>query len=131
MPFIRLTILTPSLSETQARALQEGTTRLMNSVLGKNASLTAVLVEQASSGGWSIGNEAAPIAAHVDAMITAGTNSPEEKARFIAEEMSLLRQVLGPALRDETYIILHEIPAESWGYGGRTQEDRKKRREVA
>ncbi|PVE25128.1 4-oxalocrotonate tautomerase [Microvirga sp. KLBC 81] len=131
MPFIRLTILAPSLHGDQVRALQEGTTRLMSSVLGKNPSLTAVLVEQAQPGGWSIGNEAAPVAAHVQAMITAGTNSPSEKARFIVDEMALLKEVLGPDLRDETYIVLHEVPAESWGYGGRTQEDRKKRSEAA
>lgn len=35
MPFIRLTILAPSLRSDQIHALRVGTTRLMNSVLGK------------------------------------------------------------------------------------------------
>lgn len=131
MPFIRLTILAPSLRDDQIRALQEGTTRLMNSVLGKNRSLTSVLVEHAPPAGWSIGNEPVSVAAHVHAMITAGANSASEKARFIEDEMALLKEVLGPELRDETYVVLHEVAAESWGYGGLTQEARRKRQEAA
>jgi len=33
--------------------------------------------------GWTIDATAARVVAHVDAKVTAGTNTPEEKARFI------------------------------------------------
>lgn len=90
-----------------------------------------MLVEHVPSAGWSVGNVPVSVAAHVHAMITAGTNSSSEKARFIEDEMTLLKEVLGPELREETYIVLHEVAAESWGYGGLTQEERKKRQEAA
>lgn len=131
MPFIRITILSSPLSPDQVRRLQSGTTALMGSILKKKTPLTAVLVEQVSSGGWSIGNEAASIAAQVEATITAGTNSDAEKAAFIREEMRLLKEVLGKELREETYVVIREIPAVNWGYGGFTQEERHKRQEAA
>jgi 4-oxalocrotonate tautomerase len=99
-------------------------TELMASVLGKNAALTSVLVEQPTIAAWAVNGTPARVAAHVDATITAGTNSPEEKARFIARTMRLLRTVLGAELSPATYIVIAEVPAHSWGYDGRTQESR-------
>jgi 4-oxalocrotonate tautomerase len=100
-------------------------TQLMASMLGKRADLTSVLVEQPASGGWTIGGAAAEIAVHVEATITAGTSSPEEKARFIEKTMRLLKAVLGADLHLATYIVVNEVPANAWGYDGRTQESRK------
>jgi phenylpyruvate tautomerase PptA (4-oxalocrotonate tautomerase family) len=65
------------------------------------------------------------IAVHIDATVTAGTNSAEEKADFIDKTMKLLRTVIGAELSPVTYIVIHEIPAQSWGYDGRTQENRR------
>ncbi|HET9689194.1 MAG TPA: hypothetical protein VFP79_18655 [Pseudolabrys sp.] len=36
-----------------------------------------------ATSGWTIDATAARVAAHVDAKVTAGTNTPEEKVRFI------------------------------------------------
>ncbi len=65
------------------------------------------------------------MAVHVDATITAGTNSPEEKARFIEQTMKLLNHVFGGELNPATYIVIAEVPAQSWGYDGQTQESRR------
>jgi 4-oxalocrotonate tautomerase len=125
MPFIRITVSGPALAPEQMSRLQNETTDLMASVLGKNADLTSVLVEQPTAAGWSIGRTAARIAAHLHATITAGTNSAEEKARFITQAMHLLKSVLGPDLGPATYVVVTEVPAESWGYDGRTQASRR------
>jgi 4-oxalocrotonate tautomerase len=124
MPFIRITVAGPTLAPEQVSRLQTEMTQLMASVLGKNADLTSVLVEQPAVAGWAIGGAPARIAAHVDATITAGTNSPEEKARFIERAMRLLKSVLGTELSPATYVVITEVPAHSWGYDGRTQESR-------
>jgi 4-oxalocrotonate tautomerase len=97
----------------------------MAGVLGKKAKLTAVLVEQVSEDTWMVGQEAIGLAAHLDVKITAGTNSPEEKARFIAEANALLHQVLGAELPLATYVIIDEVPGDAWGYGGLTQTHRR------
>ena len=54
MPFIRITVLGPTLAPEQIRRLQQGTTDLMTSVMRKPLEGTAVLVEQINQGGWSI-----------------------------------------------------------------------------
>jgi 4-oxalocrotonate tautomerase len=60
----------------------------------------------------------------VDAYVSAGTNTPEEKSRFVAEAYALLHKVLGSDLPEVSYVLVHDIPMNSWGYGGRTQEFR-------
>ena len=125
MPFIRITALGPTLTAEQISRLQNEVTNLMESVLGKVANLTSVLVEQPPVAGWSIGRKAMRVAVHVHATITAGTNSTEEKASFIDKIMQLLKSVFGPELSTATYIVVDEVPAQSWGYDGRTQDARR------
>jgi len=84
----------------------------------------AVLVEQAVAGSWNIAGPAVGAAAHVEATIGRKTNTPDEKARFLAEMRSLLRSVLGPALREETYIVLHEVDRQAYWRGGLTRAER-------
>jgi 4-oxalocrotonate tautomerase len=86
-----------------------------------------VLVEQVTHGGWSIAGLPVGIAAHVEATVAQGTNTPDEKARFIAETWTLLRSALGPELREETYIVVHEIDTKAYGRGGLTRAERDQR----
>jgi 4-oxalocrotonate tautomerase len=125
MPFVRITVSGPTLAPAQVSRLQTEMTELMASILGKRADLTSVLVEQPANAGWAIGGTPVKLAVHVDATITAGTNSPEEKARFIEQSMRLLKSVLGLELHPATYVVVTEVPADSWGYDGRTQESRR------
>jgi 4-oxalocrotonate tautomerase len=130
MPFINVKVAGRPLDQVQTTAIQKGITTLMAEVLGKVPSLTAVLVEQAPAAGWSVGGEPVALAAQVDAIISAGTNTPEQKARFVAEANALLRSVLGSELPDVTYVVIHDAPKDSWGYGGFTQEHRAKQRQA-
>ena len=125
MPFIRVTALGPALTASQVSQLNVEVTGLMESVSGKVAELTSVLVEQQEAARWTIGGIAIPVAVHVDATVTAGTNTPEQKALFIERTMTLLKSVFGSTLNPETYVVVTEVPANSWGYDGRTQESRR------
>ncbi|MBI5128184.1 MAG: tautomerase family protein [Rhodopseudomonas palustris] len=125
MPFVRITVHGPALTPEQIRHLQDATTDLMEQALGKVGALTSVLVEQPAAAGWTIGRRAVGVAAHVHATVTAGTNSADEKARFIQAEMEVLKAVLGPELQPATYVVVDEVPAQSWGYDGRTQDSRR------
>jgi len=124
MPFVRMTVSGPTLAPKQVVLLHTEITQLMASVLGKRADLTSVLVEQPAAADWAIGGTAVKVAVHVEATITAGTNSPEQKARFIEKAMGLLTSVLGSELNPATYIVVNEVPANAWGYDGRTQQSR-------
>jgi 4-oxalocrotonate tautomerase len=125
VPFIRITVLGPTLSAQQVKQLQDRTTDLMASVLRKKSELTSVLIDQPTTAGWAIGRAPATLAAHIDAKITSGTNTPEEKARFILEATRLLKDVLGDTLPIATYVVVHDVAADSWGYDGVTQESRR------
>ena len=124
MPFINVKIAGRPLEHERVEELQQGITGLMADVLDKVGPLVGVLVEQVPAAGWSVGAGPVRQAAHVDAIVSAGTNTPEQKARFIAETHQLLRTVLGADLSEVSYVVVHEVPKDSWGYGGLTQEHR-------
>jgi 4-oxalocrotonate tautomerase len=127
MPFMHIRLASPrSIGPEQVRHLQTEATRLMASVMRKNAELTSVLVEVVPLQAWSIGARPTPAAAHLDVKVTQGTNSPEEKERFIAEATALLRDVIGDALPVATYVVVDDVPADAWGYGGLTQDARRR-----
>lgn len=130
MPFIRISILGPRLAAEQIRRMQQDTTELMVSVMRKPVEGIAVLVEGVDQGRWSIAGPAVDVAAHVEATIALGTNTPDEKARFIAEMWTLLRSALGPELREETYIVINEVDTKAYGRGGLTRAERDRRRQA-
>lgn len=123
MPFVTLK-LAAELDRADTARLQRGLTTLMAEVLGKKAGLTAVVVEPVAASGWTIGAEPVARAAHLDVKVTRGTNTAAEKGRFVAAAHALIAEVLGPRLPLATYVVVDEVPAEAWGYGGRTQADR-------
>ena len=59
--------------------------------------------------------------------ITAGTNSESEKAAFITAAFAELERQLGDGkpLENASYVIVRELPASDWGYGGQTQAQRR------
>jgi 4-oxalocrotonate tautomerase len=131
MPFIRITVIGPTLTLDQIHRLQEGTTDLMTGTMRKPIEGTSVLVEQIHQGGWSIARAQVPIAAQVEVTIGLGTNTPNEKARFMTEMTALLRTVLGREVREETYITSREFSHDSYGRGGLTRAERDQRRTAA
>ncbi len=128
MPFVNVKVAGRPLAQGEIATIQAGLTALMGSILHKVGPLVGVLVEQVPLVAWSVGAEPVAAAAQVDAVISAGTNTPEEKSRFIAETNQLLKSVLGSGLADVSYVVIHEVPKDSWGYDGLTQAERGRRR---
>jgi 4-oxalocrotonate tautomerase len=124
MPFVNIKVAGASLAPEQIVRLQTEATRLMAEVMHKKPELTAVLVEQVDAARWTVGAIPVRAAAHLDVKVTAGTNTPEDKRRFVSEAVRLLRSVIGPTLNPVCYVVVHEVAADAWGYGGRTQADR-------
>ena len=124
MPFVNIKIAGASLAPDQIRRLQAEATHLMAEVMHKNRELTAVLIEQIDPARWTVGAGPVRAAAHLDVKVTAGTNTPEEKRRFVSEAVRLLRSVIGPILNPVCYVVVHEVAADAWGYDGHTQADR-------
>lgn len=124
MPFITVKVAGQKLAPSQIATLQAGITALMADTLRKVGPLVGVLVEEVPPKSWSVGGVPVACAAQVDAIVSAGTNTPAEKSRFIAETSRLLKEVLGPGLAEVSYVVIHEVPKDSWGYDGLTQAHR-------
>jgi 4-oxalocrotonate tautomerase len=124
MPTLQLQ-LTPTQAAPRIRALARGLTALSTRILGKREEVTALLVEEVVASRWFIAGEPPQRpTAHLEISITAGTNTAEEKEAFIAAAWRELQQELGP-LEEASYVVVRELPATDWGYGGRTQAARR------
>jgi 4-oxalocrotonate tautomerase len=126
MPFVSLKIAGPALTAAQKRALQSGFTDLMAGPMHKVHGLTVVAIEHIAADDWTIGGLPAGYgrAAYAEVKVTQGTNSAREMEQFIAEGHALLTAALG-ILPEATYVVVHEIPAQGWGYAGETQDARR------
>jgi len=124
MPTLQLK-LTPVLPAPAQAALAAELTQLTATVLGKRPEVTAVLLEPVPQ--WFIGGVPVTQAtAWLAISITAGTNTAEQKEAFVAQAYALLQRHLG-SLAPASYVIVHELPASDWGYGGQTQAARHSR----
>jgi 4-oxalocrotonate tautomerase len=101
--------------------------RLGAEKLGKDAGVTAVLVEEADPEGWFIAGkkptEEGLSAFWLDIKITAGTNVKGETTAFVAAAFEGMQQILGP-VHEESYVLVHAADGDAYGFGGRTQNGR-------
>ncbi len=124
MPTLNLRI-TPLQNPERYAALGAALTRITADVLHKKPDVTVVMIDDMPAARFLIGGQnATQSAACLEINITAGTNTVDEKARFIATAHAELRHQLGN-LHEASYVIVRELPASDWGYGGLTQLQRK------
>ncbi|TMH33387.1 MAG: 4-oxalocrotonate tautomerase [Betaproteobacteria bacterium] len=130
MPFIHIQFAAARGKSVRDETLAQTLTQLAGSVLRKKPEVTAVRVERVAPEAWFIGGRTlaqhGQASAQVQIQITAGTNSADEKERFIAAVFDELTALLGQ-LHPASYVVVDEIAADSWGYGGRTQAARAAR----
>lgn len=113
----------PGLSDSVAKAVN----KLSADILRKDATITAVVVQEIEPARWFIGNES--LEQHglasfwVDIRIVDGTNSREEKAAFIAATFAKMKELIGP-LHHESYVHVNDVRGDAYGYGGVTQNER-------
>jgi 4-oxalocrotonate tautomerase len=122
MPFIRATISNPQLDSATRETLVKGLTDLALTTLNKPLERTTVHLNLVAADRYYVGGEPVGEAtgAHVEVSITAGTNSADEKARFISQTYDLLQSTLG-LLPSVAGVALYEMHPESYGYNGVTQ----------
>lgn len=127
MPTLLLKVAPPQ-TPARERQLAQALTTLTAHLLGKRREVTAVLVESLSAARWHVGgDEVRRPTALLEISITAGTNTAEEKAAFISAAFAELQRQLaeGGALEEASYVVVRELPATDWGYGGQTQKARQ------
>lgn len=96
-------------------------------ILGKKSEVTSIALDFVDPAAWFIGGEA--VAAgdattfYLDIKITEGTNTKDQKARYVEAVFRDLEPVLG-RVAPASYIVIDDVRADAWGFQGRTQESR-------
>ena len=126
MPILDVKFSTPierDLRSAIAATLSSVTAR----VLRKNPELTAVVVDQIDPRSWFVGGpslaEQHKASFFLDIRVVDGTNLKDEKADYLREIFAAMEAILGP-VNPESYVHVHDVRADSYGYGGLTQEFR-------
>jgi len=126
MPIINIKVSRPAgaeLSRNIAEAVLELTTRILH----KKRELTSIAIDYVAPEHWIVGGDT--LAAqrknsfYLDIKVVDGTNTKDEKAQYVAETFEAFGKLLGE-LHEESYVFVHDVRAEAYGYGGRTQEFR-------
>lgn len=125
MPYLNLNLpMTPS-PEVAAKAAEE-LTRLTAELLGKKPELTAVAITATPRDNWYIGGRVlspGQSSFYLEIKVTEGTNTKNEKAHYVEAVFEAMRTLLGD-LAPASYVVIHEVHADAWGYSGKTQEFR-------
>ncbi|MET0312490.1 MAG: 4-oxalocrotonate tautomerase [Burkholderiaceae bacterium] len=126
MPILNVKVSRPASAQLVtdiSEMLLEHTTR----ILRKKRELTAIAIDFVPPEHWVVGG--ATLAAqrknsfYFDIKVVDGTNTKDEKAQYVEECFEAFGKLLGE-LHEESYIYVHDVRAEAYGFGGLTQEYR-------
>jgi 4-oxalocrotonate tautomerase len=124
MPFLNVLVAAPAspkLTAKIAATLQD----LTHLHLKKDPALMAMAIQYVAPEQWFVGGSS--LAAQnkasfwLDIKVTDATNTKGEMAAYIAAVFDAIGALLGP-LHQESYALVHPVPASAYGYGGKTQE---------
>jgi 4-oxalocrotonate tautomerase len=126
MPILNLKISatpSPELVAAASEILLDLTTR----ILRKQRELSAIAIDFVPPEHWVVGGrtlaDQRKRSIYLDIKIVDGTNTKDEKAAYVAAVFEAFGRLLGD-LHEESYIYVHDVRADAYGYGGRTQEHR-------
>ena len=123
IPYLNIKIAAAESPQTSAQVAAL-LTDLTTSVLGKKRELTAIAIEYINPAAWFIAGEAITSPTfYLDIKITEGTNTKNEKAAYIKQVFSGLETILG-SVAQASYIVIHEVRGDAWGYQAESQEFR-------
>jgi 4-oxalocrotonate tautomerase len=124
-------ILNVKISATPSRELVTSVSELLleltTRILKKKRELTAITIDFVPPEHWVVGGktlaEQHKRSFYFDIKVVDGTNTKDEKAAYVAAAFDGFARLLGE-LHDESYVYIHDVRGEAYGYGGRTQEFR-------
>lgn len=113
----------PDLTQAIVNKLTEITEKELN----KEPEVTVVTVTYISEKNWFVNRNNLENqnlkSFYLDIKITDSTNLKQEKESYIKAVFELMEESL-KNLHNESYIYVEEVKADSYGYGGKTQEYR-------
>ncbi len=126
MPLLNVAV-TGTADPERSAAIAARLTALTEKYLGKDPALTAITIRNVDPDHWFVGSKAVggrnANSFSLQISVTEGTNTKSQIADYIEAVYSSMSELLG-SVCDESYIVVDNVPAASWGYAGRTQEFR-------
>lgn len=126
MPILNVKVSQPASAELST-AIAETLLELTTRILRKKRELTSIAIEYVLPENWIVGGSSLAAQGknsfYFDIKVVDGTNTKDEKAQYIAESFAAFSQLLGN-VHAESYIYVHDVRAEAYGFGGLTQEYR-------
>ena len=96
-------------------------------ILGKKPDVTSIAIDFVSPELWFVGGKRVSaqdaVTFYLDIKVTDGTNTKSEKAAYVKAVFADFEAILGP-ITPASYILIHDVRADSWGFQGKTQEYR-------
>jgi len=124
MPILNVKI-SAAPSRELVTAVSETLLELTASILHKNREVTAIAIDFVPPEHWVVGGKTLADqhrrSVYVDIKVTDGTNTKDEKAAYVSAVFAAFSRLLGD-LHEESYVYIHDVRAEAYGYGGKTQE---------
>ena len=134
MPLITVTVSTPHTKVLFKADIAAEVSRLSATLLHKDPKLTAVIVSRVPPDTWFVGGQSLSdvwlASFWLDIHVTDGSNTKDEKAAFIAAVYESMEKLLGP-LHEESYVHVHDVRDDAFGYGGVTQARRYIERQLS
>jgi 4-oxalocrotonate tautomerase len=126
MPILNVKVSAQPSAELSAR-INSGLLDLTATILHKNPELTAIAIDFVPPEHWYVAGKSlrdrSQNSFYFDIRIVDGTNTKDEKSRYVAECFAFFESLLGD-LHPESYIHVLDVRADAYGYGGLTQEYR-------
>jgi 4-oxalocrotonate tautomerase len=126
MPIINVSVTGQPDAALSQRIAQQ-VTDLTKLHLKKDPTITAVAIHYKDPVHWFAGGTSLATQGvntfWLDIKVVDGTNTKSELASYLEDVFATLSGTLG-VTHTESYILVHEVPAAAYGFGGKTQEFR-------
>ncbi|WP_018240061.1 4-oxalocrotonate tautomerase family protein [Ensifer sp. BR816] len=126
MPIINIAVAAPASPDLSAQ-IAASVSELTRLHLRKDPTVTAVTISYIDPRHWFAGGKS--IASQqttsfwLDIKVVDGTNTKQELASYIEAIFAGFEGLLG-TVHPESYVLVHEVSAAAYGFGGKTQEFR-------
>lgn len=126
MPYLNVRVSIPESSESAEKIVAVLMTHT-SEVLGKKSDVTSIEIDFIAPDKWFVGgvrvSDQKAVTFYLDIKVTDGTNTKAEKAKYVRNVFADFESIFGP-ITLASYIVIHDVRADSWGFQGRTQEYR-------
>ncbi len=126
MPYLNVRVSIPESSESTEKIVAV-LMKHTSEILGKKPDVTSIEIGFIEPDKWFVGgvrvSDQKAVTFYLDIKVTDGTNTKAEKAKYLKNVFADFESIFGQ-ITPASYIVIHDVRADSWGFQGRTQEYR-------